>query len=176
MPHSARTQRTVARPMRELSLRGARRGKRSAPPSRTRPRPGQRTWWAAGSARPHPDRLWVAGYTYVPAWSGLACVAFVIDAYSRRILGWRAVTSMRTVLVLDALERALWTRRRDGRDLAGLVHHADAGSQGCPCPNALSAWRPGCAGRWRCAARRPPAARSSESPCSSRRSGPGTRP
>jgi putative transposase len=57
-------------------------------------------------------------------------VAFVIDAYSRRILGWRAATTMRTALVLDALEQALWTRQRDGkRDLAGLVHHTDAGSQ-----------------------------------------------
>ena len=52
-------------------------------------------------------------------------VAFVIDAYSRRILGWRAATTMRTSLVLDALEQALWARRRDGTDLAGLVHHTD---------------------------------------------------
>jgi putative transposase len=58
-------------------------------------------------------------------------VAFVIDAYSRRILGRRAATSMKTALVLDALEQALWTRRRDSNgDLAGLVHHTDAGSQG----------------------------------------------
>jgi putative transposase len=57
-------------------------------------------------------------------------VAFVIDAYSRRILGWRAATSMKTALVLDALEQALWTRTRGGaRDLAGLIHHTDAGSQ-----------------------------------------------
>ena len=57
-------------------------------------------------------------------------VAFVIDAYSRRILGWRAATSMKTALVLDALEQALWTRQRGGdRDLAGLIHHTDAGSQ-----------------------------------------------
>jgi putative transposase len=58
-------------------------------------------------------------------------VAFVIDAYSRQILGWRAATSMRTALVLDALEQALWARRHGGQDsLAGLVHHHDAGSQG----------------------------------------------
>jgi putative transposase len=57
-------------------------------------------------------------------------VAFVIDAYSRRILGWRAATTMRTALVLDALEHALWTRQREHRgSLAGLVHHTDAGSQ-----------------------------------------------
>jgi putative transposase len=80
-----------------------------------------------------PDRLWVADFTYVPAWTGMVYVAFVIDAYSRRILGWRAARSMKTVLVLDALEQALWTRRRDGAgDLAGLVHHTDAGSPSTP--------------------------------------------
>ena len=58
-------------------------------------------------------------------------VAFVIDAYPRRILGWRAARSMKTALVLDALEQALWTRRRGGAGrLDGLVHHTDAGSQG----------------------------------------------
>jgi putative transposase len=56
---------------------------------------------------PSPDRLWVADFTYVPTWSGMVCVAFVIDACSRQILGWRAAaTTMRTVLVLDALEQA----------------------------------------------------------------------
>jgi putative transposase len=79
---------------------------------------------------PAPDRLWVADFTYVPTWSGRVYVAFVIDAYSRRILGWRAAASMRTALVLDALEQALWARRRDGRgSLAGLICHNDAGSQ-----------------------------------------------
>jgi len=79
---------------------------------------------------PAPDRLWVADFTYVPTWAGMVYVAFVIDAYSRQILGWRAATSMRTALVLDALEQALCARRRQGRDsLAGLVHHTDAGSQ-----------------------------------------------
>jgi putative transposase len=57
-------------------------------------------------------------------------VAFVIDAYARRILGWRAATSMKTALVLDALEQAVWTRRRDGAaELDGLIHHNDAGTQ-----------------------------------------------
>jgi putative transposase len=74
--------------------------------------------------------LWVADFTYVPTWAGMVYVAFVIDAYSRRILGWRTATTMRTSLVLDALEQALWARRRDGRSsLAGLIHHTDAGSQ-----------------------------------------------
>ena len=77
-----------------------------------------------------PDRLWVVDFTYVPTWAGTVYVAFVLDAYSRRILGWRAATNMRTELVLDALEMAVWTRAREGvTDLAGLVHHTDAGSQ-----------------------------------------------
>jgi putative transposase len=59
---------------------------------------------------PAPDQLWVADFTYVPTWSRMVYVAFVIDAYSRRILGWRVATSMRTELVLDALEHAVWTR------------------------------------------------------------------
>src|SRR3954452_25128654 len=66
---------------------------------------------------------------YVPTWSGMVYVAFVLDAYSRRILGWRAATSMRTALVLDALEQAMWTRTHDGvATLSGLICH-DAGSQ-----------------------------------------------
>jgi len=74
--------------------------------------------------------LWVADFTYVPTWSGMVYVAFVIDAYARRILGWRAATSMRTALVLDTIEQAIWTRRREGvTDLAGLTHHHDNGSQ-----------------------------------------------
>ena len=121
---------TVERLMGELGLHGARRGK----PVRT-------TRADAGAARaadlvrrqfspPGPDRLWVADFTYVPAWTGMVYVAFVIDAYSRRILGWRAATSMRTALVLDALEHALWTRQREHRgSLAGLIHHNDAGTQ-----------------------------------------------
>ncbi len=79
---------------------------------------------------PAPNRLWVADMTYVSTWSGWVYVAFVIDAYARRILGWRTGTSMSTQLVLDALEQAVWTRNRHGAaDLSGLVHHADRGSQ-----------------------------------------------
>ena len=121
---------TVERLMRELGLAGARRGKRQrttvVDPGGPRPADLVKRRFSP----PAPDRLWVADFTYVPTWSGMVYVAFVIDAYSRRILGWRAATSMRTVLVLDALEQALWARRRDGRgSLAGLVHHTDAGSQ-----------------------------------------------
>jgi putative transposase len=121
---------TVERLMRQMGLAGARRGKkvRTTVPGPAAARPADLV--RRNFARPAPDRLWVADFTYVPTWQGMVYVAFVIDAYSRRILGWRAATSMRTSLVLDALEQALWTRRRDGRgSLAGLVHHTDAGSQ-----------------------------------------------
>jgi putative transposase len=121
---------TVARLMRELGLQGARRGRKIrttvADPAAARPADLVRRQFSP----PAPDRLWVADYTYVPTWAGMVYVAFVIDAYSRRILGWRAASSMKTALVLDALEQALWTRRHGGRgDLAGLIHHTDAGSQ-----------------------------------------------
>lgn len=77
-----------------------------------------------------PNALWVADFTYVSTWSGWVYVAFVIDAYSRRILGWRTATTMTTPLVLDAIEHAIWTRRREGiTDLSGLIHHNDRGSQ-----------------------------------------------
>jgi len=76
-----------------------------------------------------PDRLWVADMTYVSTWSGWVYVAFVIDAFARRILGWRCGTSMSTQLVLDALEQAVWTRQRAGADLGQVVAHTDRGSQ-----------------------------------------------
>jgi putative transposase len=121
---------TVERLMRELGLHGARRGKRvrttRPDPAAARPADLVRRRFTA----PAPDRLWVADFTYVPTWSGMTYVAFVIDAYARRILGWRAATTMKTSLVLDALEQAIWTRHRGGKaSLAGLVHHNDAGSQ-----------------------------------------------
>lgn len=61
-----------------------------------------------------PNRLWVADFTYVSTWAGWVFVAFVIDAYARRILGWRTATSMTTELVLDAIEHAIWTRQSEG--------------------------------------------------------------
>jgi len=121
---------TVERLMKDLGLQGARRGKRV-----------RTTIGNDAAARPTdlvgrdfnplaPNRTWVADFTYCSTWSGMVYVAFVIDAYSRRILGWRTATSMKTALVLDALEQAIWTRARDGvTDLSGLVHHNDAGSQ-----------------------------------------------
>jgi putative transposase len=72
-----------------------------------------------------PNQLWVADFTYVATWSGFVYVAFVIDVYARCIVGWRVATSMRTALVLDALEQALWARKHR----QGLIHHSDRGSQ-----------------------------------------------
>jgi putative transposase len=120
---------TVERLMRDLGLQGARRGRRIRTTRRdaAAARPADLVRRQFSPARP--DRLWVADFTYVPTWTGMVYVAFVIDAYSRRILGWRAATTMRTALVLDALEHALWTRRQRRASLTGLVHHTDAGSQ-----------------------------------------------
>jgi len=73
-----------------------------------------------------PNELWVTDLTYVPTWSGVAYVAFIVDVYSRMIVGWRVAAHMRTDMVLDALNMAAWNR---GVDLAGLVTHSDAGSQ-----------------------------------------------
>jgi putative transposase len=121
---------TVERLMRQLGLHGVVRGKvkRTTIADRAARLPedlvGRRFAPAA------PNRLWVADITYVSTWSGWVYVAFVVDAYARRILGWRTGTTMSTQLVLDAVEQAIWTRARDGHaDLTGLVHHHDHGSQ-----------------------------------------------
>ena len=70
--------------------------------------------------------MWVSDLTYVATWAGVAYVCFIVDAYSRRIVGWRVAAHMRTTMVLDALEMARASR---GTRLAGLVAHSDAGSQ-----------------------------------------------
>jgi putative transposase len=120
---------TVERLMRQAGLAGVVRGRtrRTTIPAPAGPRPSdllRRDFTA-----PAPNRRWVADITYVPTWTGFVYVAFVTDLYSRRIVGWRAATSLRTDLALDALEQAIWQRRRDGADLAGLVHHSDRGVQ-----------------------------------------------
>jgi putative transposase len=74
-----------------------------------------------------PNQLWVADFTYVATWAGFVYVAFVIDAFARRIVGWRVSASMRTEFVLDALEQAVYDRAGAGLD--GLVHHSDRGTQ-----------------------------------------------
>ena len=77
-----------------------------------------------------PNKLWVVDFTYVSTLAGWVYVAFVIDAYARRILGWKVSTSMTTDLVLDAINQAIFARYREGvKDLSGLIHHNDAGSQ-----------------------------------------------
>ena len=76
-----------------------------------------------------PNRLWVVDFTYVATWSGMVFSAFVIDVYSRRIVGWRTAPTMPTALPLDALEMALWTRTQADELVNGLIHHSDAGSQ-----------------------------------------------
>jgi putative transposase len=120
---------TVERLMTEMGLVGARRGmvKRTtvADPAAERARD-----LALRNFRPPaPDRLWVADMTYVSTWSGWVYVAFVTDAYARRILGWRAGSTMTTQLVLDALEQAIWTRGRAAADVKGVVAHSDRGAQ-----------------------------------------------
>jgi len=121
---------TVERLMDVLGLQGIRRGKRfkTTTPNPAAARPADLVGRRFNPTRP--NALWVADFTYVATWVGVVYVAFVIDAYARRILGWRAAMSMRTQLVLDALDQAVWVRRREGATgLAGLVHHTDAGSQ-----------------------------------------------
>jgi len=72
-----------------------------------------------------PNQLWVSDFTYVATWAGFVYVAFVIDVFARRIVGWRVSSSMRTDFVLDALEQAICAR---GGAVAGLVHHSDQGT------------------------------------------------
>src|SRR5690606_20918003 len=73
-----------------------------------------------------PNALWVSDFTYVPTWQGFVYVAFVIDVFARRIVGWRARSSQQTQFVLDALEQAVWARRPAEK---ALIHHSDRGSQ-----------------------------------------------
>jgi len=118
---------TVERLMRALNLRGAVRGKaiRTTIPDKTLPCPLDRV--NRQFSAPAPNRLWVSDFTYVATWSGFAHVAFVIDAYARRIVGWRVSRSATAGFVLDALEQAIHQRRPVKG--AGLVAHSDRGSQ-----------------------------------------------
>src|SRR5215217_6162000 len=117
---------TVERLMGELGLQGVRRGKtrRTTMPDATAPRPADLVDRNFSATRP--NQLWVADLTYVATWSGFVYVAFIIDAFSRFLVGWQASRSLRTDLALDALEMAIW--RRQAR-LEGLVHHSDRGGQ-----------------------------------------------
>jgi putative transposase len=117
---------TVERLMGELGLQGVRRGKtrRTTTPDEATTRPADLVKRDFSATRP--NQLWVADLTYVATWSGFVYVAFIIDAFSRFIVGWQASRSLRTDLALDALEMAIWARRGG---LEGLVHHSDRGSQ-----------------------------------------------
>ena len=118
---------TVERLMKRLGLQGVRRGKvvRTTLSDMKAPCPLDRVNRQFKAERP--NQLWVSDFTYVSTWQGWLYVAFVIDVYARRIVGWRVSTSMHTEFVLDALEQALYARQpeRDGT----LIHHSDRGSQ-----------------------------------------------
>ncbi len=116
---------TVERLMRSMGLQGVVRGKvkRTTFPSKENRDPFdlvQRNFTAT-----RPNQLWVADFTYVATWAGFVFVAFIIDVFSRMIVGWRASTSMNAELTLDALEQAIWARDISGK----LIHHSDHGSQ-----------------------------------------------
>jgi len=118
---------TIERLMRDMGLKGVIRGKpvRTTISDKRAPCPldhVNRQFHAPG-----PNRLWLSDFTYVSTWTGFVYVAFIIDAYARRIVGWRASRSAQAGFVLDALEQALHDRRPLHR--SGLVHHSDRGSQ-----------------------------------------------
>ena len=118
---------TVERLMRLQGLQGVRRGKavRTTVPDPKAPCPLDRVNRQFRADRP--NQLWVSDFTYVSTWQGWVYVAFVVDVFSRRIVGWRQSSSMHTEFVLDALEQALYARRPSQED--NLVHHSDRGSQ-----------------------------------------------
>jgi putative transposase len=120
---------TTRRLMKALGLRGISRSKgpRTTIPGTgpdTRPDLVERAFTASC-----PDRLWVADITYVRTFAGWVYCAFVLDVFSRRVVGWQVSTSLRTDLALDALNMGLWTRQHDGHDTSALVHHSDRGVQ-----------------------------------------------
>ncbi len=117
----------VARLMRDLGLAGVVRGKslRTTVPGDVGARPADLVDRAFKA--PAPNRLWVADLTYVSTWCGFAYAAFIVDAFSRAIVGWRVATSLSADLALDALEMAIWARHPTAED--ALVHHSDRGVQ-----------------------------------------------
>ena len=118
---------TVERLMRRQGLRGVMRGKtvRTTVPDTAVPCPADRVNRQFRAERP--NQLWVSDFTYVSTWQGNVYVAFVIDVFARRIVGWRVSSSMKTDFVLDALEQALFERQP--AEQGSLVHHSDRGSQ-----------------------------------------------
>lgn len=118
---------TVARLMRQINLRGAVRGKvvRTTVQDKKAICPLDRVNRQFKADRP--NQLWVSDFTYVSTWQGWLYVAFVIDVFARRIVGWRVSSSMHTDFVLDALEQALYDRQPERTE--SLIHHSDRGSQ-----------------------------------------------
>jgi putative transposase len=118
---------TVARLMRAMGLQGVVRGKRVRTTISNAAAPCPLDRVNRQFKAPHPNALWVSDFTYVATWAGFVYVAFVIDVFARRIVGWRASRTAHAGFVLDALEQALHERRpvRGG----GLVHHSDRGVQ-----------------------------------------------
>jgi putative transposase len=118
---------TVERLMREMGLKGVIRGKRviTTNPDTSRPCPDDKVNRRFRAEAP--NQLWVSDFTYVQTWAGTAYVAFIIDVFARRIVGWKVSTSMTTQFVLDALEQAIWHRKPHKHK--GLIHHSDRGSQ-----------------------------------------------
>jgi putative transposase len=121
---------TVERLMTDMGLQGCRRGRvfiRTTEGDERLDRPAdlvERQFRA-----PAPNRLWVADLTYVKTHSGWVYVAFILDVFSRMVVGWQASRSLRSDLAIDALEMAIFNRRRAGADLSALVHHSDRGVQ-----------------------------------------------
>ena len=119
---------TVRRLMRDMGLAGAVRGRAWVTTTQSQPaldRPVDRV--ARQFTATRPNQLWVSDFTYVATWTGFVYVAFVIDVFARRIVGWRVSSSLRTDFVLDALEQAICARGGDRS--TGLVHHSDHGTQ-----------------------------------------------
>lgn len=116
---------TVARLMRDMGLQGVVRGRKfkTTIPDEAALRPPDLVDRNFTATRP--NALWVADLTYVATWRGFVYVAFVIDVFSRKIVGWRTMNSLKTDIALDALEQALWSRPHTD----GLIHHSDRGSQ-----------------------------------------------
>jgi putative transposase len=118
---------TVERLMRGMGLRGVVRGKPVKTTVSDKAAPGPLDHVKRQFQAPRPNVLWVSDFTYVATWQGFVYVAFVIDTFARRIVGWRASRTAHAGFVLDALEQALYDRRPVHR--GGLVHHSDRGSQ-----------------------------------------------
>ena len=118
---------TVERLMSELGLEGVTRGKRIRTTVQDKAAPCPLDHVNRVFHAPAPNRLWLSDFTYVSTWSGFVYVAFVIDAYARRIVGWRVSRTAHASFVLNALEQALYERQPVHR--SGLVHHSDRGSQ-----------------------------------------------